>query len=77
MVFFSTALFAGMLFWAKLRVIHDIPKSAYAVPGAGVSTDVEVQDGTADGDADSQGDAEVRNSRAIDGVADGERHPPE
>jgi len=26
-------LFAGMLFWTKLRVVRDIPRSAYAVPG--------------------------------------------
>jgi len=28
----SLALFAGMLFWTKLRVIEHIPRSAYAVP---------------------------------------------
>ncbi|MAY73459.1 MAG: hypothetical protein CMJ31_01815 [Phycisphaerae bacterium] len=28
----ALTLFVGMLFWAKLRVIHDIPRSAYAVP---------------------------------------------
>ena len=26
-------LFAGMLFWTKLRLVSDIPRSAYAVPG--------------------------------------------
>ena len=25
-------LFAGMLFWTKLRLVSDIPRSAYAVP---------------------------------------------
>lgn len=26
------ALFAGMLFWTKLRLVSDIPRTAYAVP---------------------------------------------
>jgi len=26
------ALFTGMLFWTKLRLVSDIPRSAYAVP---------------------------------------------
>lgn len=26
------ALFAGMLFWTKLRVVENIPRSAYAEP---------------------------------------------
>lgn len=25
-------LFAGMLFWTKLRLVSDIPRQAYAVP---------------------------------------------
>ena len=77
MVFFSTALFAGMLFWAKLRVIHDIPKSAYAVPDANVSDRVEDIDGASDREADAQDDAELRSSRATDGGVDADRHPPE
>lgn len=28
----ALALFAGMLFWTKLRLVSDIPRSAYAVP---------------------------------------------
>lgn len=28
----AVALFAGMLFWTKLRLVSDIPRSAYAVP---------------------------------------------
>jgi hypothetical protein len=30
----AVALFAGMLFWTKLRLVSDIPRSAYAVPKA-------------------------------------------
>lgn len=29
---FIFVLFAGMLFWTKLRLVSDIPRSAYAVP---------------------------------------------
>lgn len=29
---FALALFAGMLFWTKLRLVHHIPRSAYADP---------------------------------------------
>ncbi|MBZ0172425.1 MAG: hypothetical protein K8E66_08605 [Phycisphaerales bacterium] len=29
---FVFVLFAGMLFWTKLRLVSDIPRSAYAVP---------------------------------------------
>jgi hypothetical protein len=28
----AIVLFAGMLFWTKLRLVSDIPRSAYAVP---------------------------------------------
>lgn len=29
---FMFVLFAGMLFWTKLRLVSDIPRSAYAEP---------------------------------------------
>ncbi|USN98799.1 MAG: hypothetical protein H6810_11655 [Phycisphaeraceae bacterium] len=29
---FLFVLFAGMLFWTKLRLVSNIPRSAYAVP---------------------------------------------
>ena len=56
-------LFAGMLFWTKLRLVSDIPRTAYAVPeetaapleaeSAGdpdLATDEREDDGTPDGD---------------------------
>lgn len=31
----AVALFAGMLFWTKIRIIEPIPRSAYADPPGG------------------------------------------
>lgn len=57
----SVALFAGMLFWAKLRVIHDIPRSAYAVPDgetAQIDGDATSESCDSVSDADTQDEAE-------------------
>ena len=50
MAFGVFVLFAGMLFWTKLRLVSDIPRSAYAVPK-------EQQDANPDDGAASQADS--------------------
>lgn len=52
-------LFAGMLFWTKLRLVSDIPRTAYAVPAESSKpspsdTDVEKDDND-DLDVDNEG----------------------
>ena len=46
-------LFAGMLFWTKLRLVSDIPRSAYAVPGENAD---KPQDTTAQPDSEVETD---------------------
>ena len=64
------ALFAGMLFWTKLRLVSDIPRSAYADPPAkavdaakGGATDTPEQDtAVPDESADSDQDGSEPDS---------------
>ncbi len=59
-------LFAGMLFWTKLRLVSDIPRSAYAVPRekqvdrpdapSGVDDDPAPEDPRLDDAGDDEGD---------------------
>ena len=58
----AIALFAGLLFWTKLRLTADIPRSAYAVPEA-------VEDDRTDEGPDNGPDArEDRPDEAAEGA---------
>lgn len=59
-------LFAGMLFWTKLRLVSDIPRSAYAVPGENAD---KPQDTTAQPGLEDETDEDA----ALD---DGDREHP-
>jgi hypothetical protein len=64
----AAALFVGMLFWAKLRVVETIPRSAYADPDPEQASVVEGVDGDAS-DAtgpDADGLEAVRDAGLID-----------
>lgn len=56
LVAFGLVLFAGMLFWTKLRVIENIPRSAYADPEA-EATEVERDAAPAPGDPTDEADS--------------------
>ena len=59
------ALFAGMLFWTKLRVVESIPRSAYAVPGA-----AELDEAQANEPAPQRPEDESQTENQTEGQAD-------
>ncbi len=65
-VVFSLGLLAGILIWAKLRLVTDIPRSAYAVPR-------EIEQAETDQDPDAI-EIEHQDAQAID--ADSITEPP-
>lgn len=65
-VVFSLGLLAGILIWAKLRLVTDIPRSAYAVPR-------EIEQAETDQDPAAIG-IEHQGAQAIDAEAGAE--PP-
>ena len=63
-------LFAGMLFWTKFKVIHPMPRSAYAEP------DPEDSRNADDTGADADGGADGPDAQAPSGREDGTRNAP-
>ena len=61
-------LFAGMLFWTKLRLVSDIPRSAYAVPGE--ESAEPIADPAADEDREPESE---QDSEAEPGFPDNEQ----
>ena len=55
----AIALFAGMLFWTKLRLTADIPRSAYAVPN-------EIEAGPRGATPDNEGEGSDPDTRTAD-----------
>jgi hypothetical protein len=64
-------LFAGMLFWTKLRLVSDIPRSAYAVPKESAGASNERPDQSVNDETDAADEQDTPEVERRDSAGDG------